>query len=283
MKYVAFDEFIRFTFRFRNSSGLLADVLEPKYTVYTADKSSLYSGSLTKESTGVFSAIDSISSTTFSINEQYHAVATGMLNNETVLADSPVIFKVVSYAEFLPYASVNDFIQYIKQDITEIPDISLLQHCLMSATTFIERYTRRKFYSKRETKEFCLNPGNCIFLQHYPILAVHSIIAYPNVVAAGSGQTISTQKYQVVNKTGKIIFDENILGSVTVDYSWGSLEVPEDIELACLQLGSFFLNKRLREGVTRENILGYAYSMNFPLPPETKLILDNWRVESFNA
>jgi len=169
-------------------------------------------------------------------------------------------------------------------DLNATNDENILTLCINLATAFIEGYTGRFFEFKDRTQYLPANKTKA-FLKAIPIDAV-------TWVKDGDGVELD---YKIVSRTsGVVSFDlvdnENDLsisytGGYLIDFDQVNDEVahtlPLDLTNLCNEIAGKIYNKRKSQGISNESLEGQNINWEKEIAPETKAILDKYKLKYF--
>ncbi len=128
---------------------------------------------------------------------------------------------------------------YLKIELTQTSDDSLLEDLINASSNQIEGYCKRKFKEQTYTdEEYDGNGLKYLYLQQYPVKSISSVTV--------DETTLSTDSYKIKKSNGNLIRvkgtwpkgDINIL----LTYIAGYIEIPSDLELACKHLVKSYFN-----------------------------------------
>ncbi len=246
-----------FQLRFRTNAGDLTDVTTPtaKILDFSGTVIGLTTSGFTNVKTGVYDFLLDTTDPNLSSNEgTYRLFVFGGLSGVRTFSDgAPELFELTALTDQFEYVSVASFVKYLRLDIDQNLDIQFIKGLVRAASRWVENYSGRVFWRKTATETHLLSSNKEIFLINYPVLSLTSVSVAEALVAAAN--------YDTELRVGKITFGVAQTGEASVVYVYGSNSVPSDVELVTLKFAGFLYNRRMREGLASEHILGYTYTL----------------------
>lgn len=159
------------------------------------------------------------------------------------------------------------------------PNLDLqLQPVVDFVNTLIPRYCNTKFEPTVETDKRLTNHGNVIILPNTPVISVD------NIDMLNSDITLNSDQWYLDEETGivEIIDPYVILPSsprlISVDYTWGTAEVPEDVVMAAKELVTYYHKREYHKTKTLSSGQSVDYTDASLLPIQVRSILDLYKV-----
>lgn len=243
----------QFAVSFRDNSGVLVDVTTPAVAIFD------YTNQQVMSTTSGFSDVTTgkknflLDPVVLTTQGTYRAVFYGSYNSQRIYSDySPALFEISTLGNLITYASVKDIIDYL--ELAEPISITLLRDITQAVTQLINYRCRRQFrqYTVIE-EEHWLEEDAEVFLQQYPVIGISSI--------AIEGVAIDAASYDLDKHIGRIKFTTTQTGILKVTYTAGVASVPDPIHMAAIKLCAYMYQRRKREGVSSESLLGYSYTL----------------------
>jgi len=181
-----------------------------------------------------------------------------------------ILFEVATLGTLVDYTSVDEIINYL--ELEEPIDHVFISGLVSAATGIIDDYCRRSFQYKTISAErhLILEGQSAVFLREFPVISISS--------AAIEGSDISSDSYDLDAISGRIRFSAGLSqGDLLVTYISGVKSVPQPIHLAATKLVSLFYQRRKREGLSSERLLGYGYSLQGDIYQDIKELLNGFR------
>lgn len=245
----------QFTVSFRNNSGALVDVTTPTVEIYDYTNQRVFSttSDFTTVSTGIKNFL--LNPASLTTQGTYRAIFYGDYSSQRLFSDSPELFEVTTLGEFITYASTKEVIDYL--ELEEPVSIILLRNITQAVTRVIDAYCRQQFRQYTVTEEEhwinAENPDSELFLQKYPVIAISSITQ--------DDTALSSDDYDIDLHIGRLGFAAATSGIFKVTYTAGVTSVPDPVNLAAIKYAAYLYQRRKREGIASEALLGYSYSL----------------------
>ncbi|RLI42309.1 hypothetical protein DRO59_04540 [Candidatus Bathyarchaeota archaeon] len=242
MKQVPPNKLITLAFDFV-CDGATVIVEEPKVDIYSLSQVLITTTTLTWSGIHYEAQIQSPEDT-----GPYVAVAHGEYNGDFVTASSYVTFEVVPYEVEAHRALVtlDEAKEYL--GISDFSEDSFLRFLVESSVASILNYLH--FTLGVHTANEIYPVTNCTTwsLKHYPINSIEHL----------SVDEVALDDYTLDSNTGTIWFEEPVSGILRVEYTYGLVDVPYDLKLACLKFISVLYNLRQTEGYSSRRLLSVA-------------------------
>lgn len=119
-----------------------------------------------------------------------------------------------------------------------------------------------------------------IFLANIPVDSITSIASSSGSLSSPTWTNYSAATDYVVNtSTGEVKFSSLPVGSqnIKVVYQGGYATIPEDLQLACLELVARVFNKRKSYGVSNESVGGASVTWEKELEVDLRKTLNRYR------
>jgi hypothetical protein len=119
-----------------------------------------------------------------------------------------------------------------------------------------------------------------IFLKNIPVVSVASIASSSGSLSSPTWTNYdAANDYIVNNYTGEVKFSVLPVGSqnIKVVYQGGYTNIPEDLQLACLELVARVFNKRKSYGVSNESVGGASVTWEKELEVDLRKTLNRYR------
>ena len=257
MRLVEPGEKATFQLRFRDNAGDLISVTTPtaKILDFSGTVIGLTTSGFTNVKTGVYDFELDTTDPDLSSNEgTYRLFVFGGLSGIRTFSDgAPELFELTSLTDQFEYASVPSVVEYLRLNVDQNLDIQFIKELVRAASRWVEKYCGRVFFRKTVTETHLLNSNREIFLINYPVLSLTSVSVATELVPDAN--------YDTELRVGKITLDVAHTGEASVVYIHGSNTVPSDVELVTTKFAGFLFNRRMREGLASEHILGYTYTL----------------------
>lgn len=174
---------------------------------------------------------------------------------------------VISLNQYKLYSGKNT----PKEDIQLQPIVDLVN-------TLIPRYCNTKFSPTVETNKLITNTGNILILPNAPVISVE------NIELKNTSTVLAADQYYLDTDTGIVeLLDSALIlprspRSVSVDYTWGTTEVPEDVVLAAVELVTYYYKREFYKSKTLSSGQSVDYADPSLIPTHVKGILDLYKV-----
>lgn len=159
------------------------------------------------------------------------------------------------------------------------PNLDLqLQPIVDLVNTLIPRYCNTKFEPIVETGKRLTNNSNVLILPNTPIISIEGIEMLNTEV------TLTDDQWYLDEETGivEIIDPYVILPSsprlVSVDYTWGTSDVPEDVTMAAKELVTYYHKREYHKTKTLSSGQSVDYTDASLFPIQVRSILDLYKV-----
>lgn len=119
-----------------------------------------------------------------------------------------------------------------------------------------------------------------IFLSNIPVISITSIASASGSLSSPTWTNYdAANDYVVNNATGEVKFFALPVGSqnIKVVYQGGYTNIPEDLQLACLELVARIFNKRKSFGVSNESVGGASVAWEKDLDVDLRKTLNRYR------
>lgn len=150
------------------------------------------------------------------------------------------------------------------------------------ASDYIERETERTLKSTSHTDYYSTNDERFLFLKNFPVTVLTSVGYYNHSDAAISDALTEDDEYVADYEKGELrsksLWNKGYR-YVQVVYTAGYTTIPDDLELACLGLIDYYLNKAGKQGVESEKMGSYAIKFGSvkSIPDEVSAILFKYK------
>jgi uncharacterized phiE125 gp8 family phage protein len=161
--------------------------------------------------------------------------------------------------------------EYLKLQDTTVED-SLLETLINSASTLIEGYCSRRFREQAYIDEEYDGSGSAsIVLSQYPVSSIQGMKI--------DGGEVGASEYKARKETGILLrlnstWPEGVL-NISVSYTAGYSQIPEDLELACKHLVMFYYKTDIAD-FSRTFGEGFVLRPE-ALPVQVKALLASYR------
>lgn len=167
-------------------------------------------------------------------------------------------------------------------NITDANSDDLLQDLVTALSAYIVTFLNREIKSGARSDKLDGLGRNRIRLRHYPITAVSAVSIGGVAVSASqdglkNGYIFDDKYLYLLDGSNPSVFTTGIR-NVSVSYTAGYTEVPQDIDRICVEMISKRYKDRQRIGLTSEGIQGQATSFSqSDMTSDTSRLLDNYR------
>jgi len=259
------DTITSFTLTFRDGSGTKVAVATPTAKIYdfSGVEVGFTTSGFTTVSTGVYTY--ELSTSGITNTGSYRLISYGISGSQRLYADGPIVFEISSLSNQFAYVGPEELIHYL--ELEDPVDIVYIRELCRVATNIIHSYTRRVFYHKTITDEHhIVKNSSFVQLLEYPVISISSI------TFNGAVQTLAN--LTINYRTGQIDFGSDIYGEVYITYAAGFDSIPDQINLAAKKIAAWYYQRRKREGVRSERLLGYSYNLEQDVFADVREILD---------
>jgi hypothetical protein len=155
-------------------------------------------------------------------------------------------------------------------------DSTLAATLINSATAFLERECNRTFAAATHTNEYLSGDGTpFLYLKNFPITSIASLTLYDRYSAADVFTLVEDRDFYLEPDNGRIVAACGVFDKGTRNYrctyAGGYAAIPDDLKVLCMQLISFWINKKDKQGMDDVTISKFSatYSKD-ALPVEIK-------------
>lgn len=236
---------LRTNFRFSQTGDYFDPYAISKVEILDSDGETVLetitSNDIIKDATGKYHVIASAISTAKTIYDKWYftpaAGATAITKTNTC-----VVWKTAAGEGGL--TTLNALREYLKKDINDTADDTLLQKTITRVSAEIEKRCNRIFLAANYTEYYAGNGGNKLCLKHWPVNSIASLYIDDDRQWESDDLIDSDDIIISDELPGLIILDNGELFSKTINnienikitYNAGYATIPSDLEQRCIEI-----------------------------------------------
>jgi uncharacterized phiE125 gp8 family phage protein len=172
---------------------------------------------------------------------------------------------------------------FLKVPAGDATQDSIIELCINSASAYLQGATDRKLKSQAYTELRHGSNNNIILLRNYPVTLISEIAIDCESQFTDPNTIISTDRYIICDDSNSVLYINSLFPSgynnIRIKYTAGYIDVPTDLEMACLWLVHFYY--RIREnqdiGRTSKSKMDESISILQDAPQDVKDTIARYR------